>query len=217
MRTTKVATSFECRAARDGVVLVDRPAAVDVDWNKEMVMPADDYEEAVERLKGARNALGALLLQLRPDPIEMGELDEEDVRDRRQIRWHRGCGEAHMAVELAVKALLHLEADIDRPAWGHDIGKLCARLPEPRRRALSALLEPLGADAITPWRVTAVYNSTDTTPELPAEPARTACRVASYVADQFPAAVRPVAGVRMYAGRIEDYLAGYALDSGEPL
>ena len=217
MRTTKVATSFECRAARDGVVLVDRPAAVDVDWNKEMVMPADDYEEAVERLKGARNALGALLLQLRPDPIELGELDEEDVRDRRQIRWHRGCGEAHMAVELAVKALLYLEADIDRPAWGHDIGKLCARLPEPRRRALSDLLEPLGADAITPWRVTAVYNSTDTTPELPAEPARTACRVASYVADQFPAAVRPVAGVRMYAGRIEDYLAGYALDSGEPL
>ena len=57
MRTTRVSTSFEGRVARDGVVLVDRLPAVDVDWDKEMVTPDSDYEEAVERLTGMRDAL----------------------------------------------------------------------------------------------------------------------------------------------------------------
>ena len=215
MRTSRVRTSFEGRAARDGVVLVDRPAAVDVDWGKEMVRPDSDYEEALARLEGARNALAELLLHLRPDPIEQDDLDEEEASARRQTRLHRGCGEAHMAVEAAVKALIHLGADLDRPAWGHDIRKLCTHLAEPHRSALPSLLKPLGADAITPWRAAAVYNHTDTTPELLTDLARIACRVVSYAADQFPASARPVAGVRMYVGRIKDYLDGYDLVTGE--
>ena len=215
MRTSRVRTSFEGRAARDGVVLVDRPAAVDVDWGKEMVMPDSDYGEALARLEGARNALAELLLHLRPDPIEQGDIDEEEASARCQTRLHRGCGDAHMSVELAVKSLIHLGADLDRPAWGHDIRKLCAQLPEPHRSLLPALLTPLGADAITPWRVAAVYNNTDTTPELLADLARIACRVVSYAADQFPASARPVAGVRMYVGLIRDYLESYDLVTGE--
>ena len=215
MRTSRVLTSFEGRAARDGVVLVDRPA-VGVDWGKEMVMPDSDYGEALSRLEGARNALAELLRHLRPDPIEQ-DLGEEEASARRQTRRHRGCGEAHMAVEAAVKALIHLGADLDRPAWGHDIRKLGAHLAEPHRSVLPSLLKPLGADAITPWRAAAVYNNTDTTPELLTDLARIACRVVSYAADQFPASARPAAGVRMYVGRIRDYLDGYDLVTGEPL
>ena len=215
MRTTRVATSFECLAARDGVVLVDRPAAVDVDWNKEMVVPDSDYEEAVKRLEETRDALRGLLRHLRPDP------DEQDAQDDNVQAWilgrvRRGCGEAHMAVELGVKALIHLESDPDQPAWGHDIGKLCARLPEPHRRALYALLEPLGADEITPWRTDAVYGSDiDATPEMLEDLARTACRVASYAAGRFPAHTPVATDIRGRVRDIEHYLDTGGKESGE--
>ena len=213
MRTTRVATSFEGRAARDGVVLVDRPAAIDVDWDKEMVMPSSDYEEAVERLTGTRGALRGLLRLLRPDPDE--DAQDENVHAWILERLRRGCGEAHMAVELAVKALIHLESDPDRPAWGHDIGKLCARLPEPHRSTLSALLEPLGADAITPWRTDAVYGSgIEVSPELLADLARTACRVASYAAGRFPAHAPVAADIRGRVRDIEHYLDTWVKESG---
>ena len=206
MRTTRVATSFEGRVARDGVVLVDRLPAVDVDWDKEMVTPDSDYEEAVERLTGMRDALRGLLRHLRPDP------DEQDAQDENVQAWilgrlRRGCGEAHMTVELAVKALSHLESDPDRPAWGHDIGKLCARLPEPHRSTLFTLLEPLGADAITPRRTDAFYRSgIEASPELLADLARTACRVASYAAGRFPADAPVAADIRGRVRDIEHYL-----------
>ena len=214
MRTTRVRTSFECRAARDGVVLVDRPAAVGVDWDKEMVRPHSDYAEAVKRLEETRDALRGLLRHLRPDP------DEQDAQDDNVQAWilgrlRRGCGEAHMAVELAVKALIHLESDPDQPAWGHDIGKLCARLSEPRRRVLSVLLEPLGADEITPWRTDAVYGSDiDATPEMLEDLARTACRVASYTAGRFPAHNPVAADIRGRVRDIEHYLDTGVKESG---
>ncbi len=217
MRTTRVRTSFEGRAARDGVVLVDRPSAVDVDWGKQMVMPDSDYEEALYRLGKARGAMGSLLYHLRVDPVERGDLDEEETSARRQTRLHRGCGEAHMAVELALKSLIHLEADPERPPRGHDIGKLCDKLAEPHRSALPALLEPLGADAITPWRIAAFYGDTEIPTELLADLARTACRAASYVVGRFPADTPGVEVVRWYVDSIEDYLNRYALDTGEPL
>ncbi len=217
MRTTRVRTSFEGRAARDGVVLVDRPSAVDVDWGKEMVMPDSDYGEALRRMDRTRDALRGLLRHLRPDP------DEKDAgREQRRLwilgRLHRGCGEAHMAVELALKSLIHLGSDPARPAWGHDIGELCAQLAEPHRSALPVLLEPLGADAITPWHTDAVYGpNTAATPELLADLARTACRVAAYAVDQFPAGETVAADVRGRIDDIEDYLNRCALDTGEPL
>ena len=217
MRTSRVRTSFEGRAARDGVVLVNRPAAVDVDWGKEMVMPGSDYEEALKRMDGTRDALRGLLRHLRPDP------DEQDAgREHRRLwilgRLHRGCGEAQMTVELALKSLIHLGSDPARPAWGHDIKELCARLAEPHRNILPSLLAPVGADAITPWHTGAVYGSSiAATPELLADLARIACRVASYAVDQFPAGEPAAADVRGRIDDIEDYLNRYALDTGEPL
>ena len=220
MRTTRVRTSFEGRAARDGVVLVDRPAVADVDWGKEMVKPGSDYEEALDRLGRARGALGALLYQLRSDPVEQGS-PEAVAWTRLADRLRRGCGEAHMAVESAVEALIHLEADPERPPRGHDIGRLCAQLPEPHRGDVLALLEPLGADAITPWHTDAVYGRSgqdpDAAPELLADLARIARRVASYVTARFPADKPDAAAIRWYVDSIEDYLNEYALDTGEPL
>lgn len=144
-----------------------------------------------------------------------------EVWRRLSDRLHRGCGEAHRTVESAVKALIHLGSDPDRPARGHDIGKLCAQLPAPHRSVLPALLEPVGPEAVTLRHTAAVYHRTtqgvDAAPELLADPSRTACRVASYAAGMFPAHDPRVAAVRAYVENIENYLDGYALDTGEPL
>ena len=219
MRTTRVLTSFEGRVDRQGVVLVDRPAD-DVDWGKEMVLPAGDCEEALDRLGRTRVALGELLDHLRPSPVEQGGLGV-DVRARLMGRLQSGCGNARTAVELAVKALIHLGADPERTPWEHDIEKLCAQLSEPHRSVLTSMLEPLGARRITPRRTDAVYGrpgrDPGAAPELLGEMARTACRVAVYAADLFPADAPAASDIRVYAACIEDYLDSFAVDTGEPL
>ena len=221
MRTTRVLTSLEGRVARYGMVLVDRPAGVDVDWGKEMVMPASDYAEALARLEEARTALGELLEHLGPGRVERSGSEMVDMWMRMNERLQSGCGNAHMVVELSLKALIHLEADSDQAAWGHDIGRLCARLPEPHRSAVPALLSPLGADAITPWRTEAVYHRTGQGLEVSAEGlsglARAACRVVSYTAERFPADEPDAARIRGYVRSIEEYLENYDIESGEPL
>ncbi len=220
VRTSRVRTSFEGRAAKDGVVLVDRRAVDDVDWDKEMVMPTSDYEEANYRLKSALRALVGLFNNLSPGPSEQGA---HEVRTfvALEARLLQGCGFAHNTVEAAVKSLIHLGADPDRPAWGHDIGKLCDDLAEPHHSVLLAMLEPLGAGAITPWHTDSIYHRSgqdpDATPEMLSDLARIACRVVAYAAGQFPAGKSIVVDVRAYVSDIEDYLDTYDLITGDPL
>ena len=220
MRTTRVLTSFEGRVDRQGVVLVDRPADEDVDWGKEMVLPAGDCEEALDRLGRTRAALGELLDHLRPSPVEQGGIGV-DVRARLMGRLQSGCENARTAVESAVKALIHLGADPERPPWGRDIEKLCGRLSEPHRGVLASMLEPLGTREITPRRTDAGCGRSgqdpDATPELLGEMARIACRAAVYTAGRFPADAPAASDIRVYAARIEDYLDRFAVDTGEPL
>ena len=223
VRTTQVHTSFENRAAREGVVLVDHPAA-NVDWDKEMVMPADDYQEALYRLDLTARALEELYGRLTPSSLEQIARrmdDEARASGRYLVRLQRGCGDAHAVVEASVKALIHLGAEAERPAWGHDIAELCNQLVEPHRRAVLALLEPNGPEAIAPWHVLARYHregrDPQATPELLTGLARTACRVASYAADQFSDSHATVETIRADISYVEDYIDGYDLTSGERL
>ncbi len=221
MRTTKVRTSLEGRIARHGRVLVNRPVGVDVDWNKEMVMPDSDYAESLARLEEARVALGELLEHIGPGRIERSSSEMVDIWMRMNERLQSGCGNAHMVVELSLKTLIHLEADPDRAARGHNIGRLCAQLSETHRRAVLPLLEPPGADAITPWRTEAGCRSTgqglEASSEMLAGLARAACRAVSYAAGWFPADDPNGAQIRAYVRSIEDYLERYDIESGEPL
>ena len=222
VRTEGVHTSLESRAARQGVVLVDRPPGV-VNWDKEMVMPVNDYQEALYRLDRARAALSTLIQHLEPSGVELIEQqvgDEAGALGRYLVRLQRGCGEAHAVVEASVKALIHLGATPGVEAWGHDIAKLCDQLVEPHRSALPPLLEPHGAEAISGWHVMARYQAEGrgaaATPELLTELARTACGVASYTTDQFNQALPTVVTIRSDVGYVHRRLDGYDLATGQP-
>ncbi len=69
MRTERVVTSFENRVRGQALLLVDREAG-DVDWDKEMVMPASDCEEALERLGQVGNALVGIQNNLAPSDYQ---------------------------------------------------------------------------------------------------------------------------------------------------
>jgi predicted nucleotidyltransferase len=93
MRTEQVVTSFESRVNAYAVLLVDR-APGDVDWDKEMVMPTSDYEEAVKRLGQMADALSNLTASLYPDPSQgwMEETGQDMMAFAEyETRLARGC------------------------------------------------------------------------------------------------------------------------------
>ena len=121
VRVEGVRASLESRAARDGVVLVDRPSGV-VHWDKKMVMPIDDYQEALFRLGLVDNCLLGLRERLEPSSVERIEQEMgNEVRafDVYLVRLRRACGHAHGAVEASLKVLIHLGAGPGTAAWGH--------------------------------------------------------------------------------------------------
>ena len=93
MRTERVVTSFEARVDSQALVLVDREPG-EVDWDKEMVMPRSDYEEAVERLRQLANALEAIQESFMPT-FAQRRMDEEGNEMKAfasyEARLARGC------------------------------------------------------------------------------------------------------------------------------
>ncbi len=224
MRTTQVPTSLEGRAARDGVVLVDRPPMSRVDWDKEMVKPTDDYEEALCRLEKASVALSTLYQHLQVSALERIER-EIGNETRAFIRYHgrlaRGCGEAHAVVESSVKALIHLQAEPGVEARGHDIASLCKWLPEPYGDTVLGMLAPLQPDAVSEWHYLARYQAegrgTTPTAELLTALTWAGCRVASHITCEFSPTHPTVEMIRDDIARISDYLDAFDIRSGELL
>lgn len=66
MRTEQVSTSFENRVKGHALVMVDKEPG-EVNWDKEMVRPKSDYEEALERLAQVEKALTGIAASLVPD------------------------------------------------------------------------------------------------------------------------------------------------------
>ena len=142
VRTEQVCISFESRAARDGVVLVDRGAGK-VNWDKEMVMPSTDYDVALTRLYETRCGLTSLLARLLPDREEQLEREQGDndvAVFASAIRFGWACAHVQYTVEVALKALIHLDGGRQDPDRRHDLNALCSDLPEPHRRTVRSWL-----------------------------------------------------------------------------
>ena len=222
IRTGKVCTSLEARVARNGVVLADRPAGK-VDWNKEMVMPVSDYQEALYRLRVASNALSALRGHLEPHAAERAERQlGNHVRafDEYNVRLLRIGGDAQAVVEGSVKTLIHLTASPRSQPWGHDIARLCGELDPAHSSNVREMLEPYGAKAISEWSGRARYEAEARgpggDPVMATDLARIACAVASYTASQFTETVEEVRTIRWRIRNVETYLDGYDLATGLP-
>ncbi|MCQ3802688.1 MAG: nucleotidyltransferase domain-containing protein [Acidimicrobiia bacterium] len=217
MRTEQVATSFESRVKGQAVLLVDKEPG-DVYWDKEMVMPASDYEEALERLRQVGNALVGISASLEPTSYQ--RLMEQTGQEMEAFavyeqRLALGCAAGHLTVETALKSLIHLSAAPQAQPWGHEIEKLLPQLPEPHKSEIETRLESVGVENLQRWQQQARYERWVTpTAEVFTEIAKAACRVALYTADQFPPGLDAATPVWRKVSYIEQVIASRDLYTG---
>ena len=223
MRTTCVRTSLEARAARFGTVLVDRPPGA-VDWDKEMVMPADDYREALYRLGHAAGAIESLHERLEPSRMqtqyaELGMKEEAHLAELSRLLDLGGA--AQKVAESALKALIHLTAEPENQPWGHKIELLCEHLPPQTQGYVTGhLLHPVQPEEITLWHRWSRYHERGKDPDPVVEVVepliRSVCRLATYTAAQFgdePETRR----VDYCASQVTRFLDTRSLETGRPL
>ena len=217
MRTERVVTSFESRMKDQALLLVDKEPG-DVDWDKEMVMPESDCEEALERLGRVENALVGIQNNLAPSDYQRlmeqtGQEAEAFAVYEQRLALGRAAG--HLAVETAVKALIHLSAAAEAQPWGHDIGRLLPQLPEPHRSEIEKRLAGVGVENLQRWQQQARYERFVTpTAESFKQIAEAACNVALYTADQFPRDLDVANPVRRKVSYIEQVIAHRDLHTG---
>ena len=217
MRTEQVVTSFESRVKNHALLLVDRESG-EVDWDKEMVMPASDWEEAVERVRQVGNALVAIQGHLVPTDYQ--RLMEQTGQEMEAFavyeqRLALGCAAGHLTVETAVKSLIHLSAAPQAQPWGHEIDKLLPQLPEPHRSEIQTRLASLGVKNLQKWQQQARYERFVTpTVERFTQIAKAACSVALYTADQFPRELDVATPVWRKVSYIEQVIASRDLYTG---
>ncbi len=223
MRTERVPTSFESRVDRYGLVLADQGVNGKVDWDKEMVLPTDGYGATIRRLREVISALRSLRLYLEPDDDEREARDTGDYEEALYleiIRYEGACGQVHRAVESALKALIHV-AGRRREIRGHDVEYLAARLVEPYRGEVSAMLSVVGARELTRWHEASRYTSDDPEYEPPEAEiirrmATLACGIALYAIDQLDENDLEVSRVRKAVNSVSSQLDGYDLKTGDP-
>lgn len=222
MRTTQVLTSVEARAERLGTVLLDRPEGI-VDWNKEMVMPADDYREALYRLRHVAVALEGVLERLKPSRMyarytELGWIERADESETgRMLTLGGSC---QIAAEASLKALIHLTAEPESEPWGHKIELLVRELPQPTQTYVTDhLLHPVRQKDLAIWHTWSRYHERgkdpDPIPEVVEPLIRSVCRLATYTAAQFtsePSALN----VSDCADQIAEFLDTHNLSTGHP-
>ena len=165
-RVRRVSASFECHIHSEAVQVAKSDTRSPIRWNKEMVKPMSNPEEA---LKYFTDRVLTRLAQLSHSVTSrVGEnssaLSAADRATARLRRMVTVCEDSSVTVELALKALA-LMHDVPTPtekdlrSAGHDIG-LCLRLvPEPHRLAVEAIVGERGLDlgTMSRWRIIATY------------------------------------------------------------
>ena len=217
MRTEQVATSFENRVKDQALLLVDKEPG-DINWDKEMVKPESDYEEALERLSQVGNALVGIQTNLVPS--EYQRLMEQTGQEMEAFavyeqRLALGCAAGHLTVETAVKTLIHLSAPPQAQPWGRDISNLLPQLPQPHKNEIEKRLAEVGVKNLQRWQQQAHYERFATpTVEMFTEIATAACSVALYTADRFPPSQDVTTPVWRKVSYIEQVIAQRDLYTG---
>ncbi len=130
-RTTKVSSSFEAAVISDAIVLCDRPVQGLIDWDKEIGMPANNYDEALERLRDTDHALGEVLNGLYESARERLAVTQASVADLEDARYERManvCSDSQLTIECAFKAAACLAGV--KAERVHSIQKLADAIPD---------------------------------------------------------------------------------------
>ncbi len=161
-RTTKVSSSFEAAVISDAIVLYDHPASSDVNWDKEIAMPANNYDEALERLHDTKNALSQVLNGLYESARERLEKQRQDTRlwaDARYERMASLCADSQKTIECAFKAVICLIGT--KAARTHSIADLAEAIPDRYNNVTAPAMSRLNRikpSAITLWHTAGPYS-----------------------------------------------------------
>ncbi|MCY4256668.1 MAG: nucleotidyltransferase domain-containing protein [bacterium] len=161
-RTTMVTSSFEAAIAGNAIVLCDRPATRPIDWDKEIGMPADNYNEALKRLMDTANALGQVFNGLYETPLERRAADENNTDDWAHARYERMarmCADSQLTIECAYKTVVCLAGVKSERI--HSIGDLAEVIPEEYSDVTGPATSPLNRtkpSGITLWHTAGDYS-----------------------------------------------------------
>ena len=191
VRTAEVPCSVEARIAAYAVELADTDHHRDIEWDKEIGLPADPAAELQYRLTDMTNALAALADWLAPTARESAAAadgDRGELAFHEDRRWMRAMGEVHMVIECAAKVAHVATLGIAAP-YDHRIDVLIASQPAAVRDAFRDAGRDSNIDLgeLHVWRSAAAYSA-----DLPEEHfneaalrahATAALRIAAHAAD----------------------------------
>ena len=164
-RVERVATSFEHRVAGEAVVLADGECGP-VDWDKEMVLPMSNPQEALRYFDGhviprLRDVAGAATRDHAESDPYLSPARQERARLQRLATL---CTAAALTAETSLKALavLHGEtppSEKEMKAAGHLIARGLGLVPPEVRPEPAALFARLGVDVdvLSAWRERNTY------------------------------------------------------------
>lgn len=184
-RTAKVPCSVEARLAGHAIELADVGSHADIDWDKEIGLPADPTAELASRFEEMFDAAMELEKQLQPSQGEADALDADHRRRQEDKRFASAMSQVHLIVESAAKATYIIDVRT-APPWKHDIAELLANQSDPIRQAFYTLAgADLDLDVLHLWRQS---NYLEDRPDLPSEDSLSAqcgaaLRIGVYVAD----------------------------------
>ena len=165
-RVERVITSFEHRIADGAIVIATTDGGSHVDWDKEMVLPMSDPQEALKEFESwVLRHLRGVVSASRAQPDEADPLLEPTERELARLdRMVSICAAAAATAETAVKSLAVLRA-VPTPRTrklkdaGHRMSDVLNLLPDDLRPELAAIFDRRGVDlaVLSSWREDSTY------------------------------------------------------------
>ncbi|WP_419838614.1 nucleotidyltransferase domain-containing protein [Candidatus Poriferisodalis sp.] len=152
-RTTGVPCSIEALIAEDAITLADIDQHGEIDWDKDIGMPATPAAELQERFANLADAVLDLTANLVPGTEEAraaaaGDLSEHTATELR--RFAKACSAAHMVFESSAKIMLILTAGAPPPRE-HRIPTLLATQPQWVSEAFEAAARNIDLIKLSDW------------------------------------------------------------------
>lgn len=170
VRTTRVPCSLEARVVSHAVELANVGAYADINWDKEIGLPADPTAELQSRFMDMSNAVVRLETSLRPTIAEIASADEDDSdehRYREDVRFATAMADVLAIIESAAK-VTHVASRGTAPMRSHNIRSLLEPQPASVTDAFWALASSeVDLENLHLWRQGFTY--VEDRPDLPSE------------------------------------------------